>query len=179
MPLTLRDMNKFIFTLCISLLLMGNVKGQTTNLAQPDSIYTERVFLQTNAYRNQIKLSKSKFANLLKDSQKWSRKNRMSNIMIPLGPVVMAGGVYLGYDAIKGIPAVAVVNEKEYPYTIRSLPKLVGGLGAFAVGTCLLEYGNGIKTNAASWYNANHSKKSVYYTPFIDRNGLVGIRMNF
>lgn len=153
--------------------------GQEKKTALPDSIYTERVFLQTNAYRNQIKLSKSKFSALLKDSQKWSRKNTRANIMIPVSPVVMAGGIYLAYDGIKGIPAVEVVNEKEYPYTIRSLPKLLGGLGTFAVGVMLLESGNEIKTNAAKWYNGNYSKKSVSYSAFIAPSGLVGVRMNF
>lgn len=83
----------------------------------------------------------------------------MGGYLKPLGALVSVGGIGLSYIAIKGKPASVVVEGKTYDYSIRSLPKLLAGLGGFVGGICLMEFGHELQESAVDVYNANLSKK--------------------
>lgn len=150
-----------------------------------DTLSAVRNFMQTDVYRNGIKLKKDKFSLLLLGSSKWYKKNKLANIILPAGPIISAGGIYLAYDAIKGVPMVYVEDGVEYPYVVRSLPKLLGGLAFFVTGLCLVESANETKTNATNWYNQNlvknlKKKETSFNLNFgIIKSGGVGLTANF
>ncbi|WP_341228232.1 hypothetical protein [uncultured Arcticibacterium sp.] len=159
--------------------------GQEEKAIYLDTLSAVRNFMQTDVYRNGIKLKKDKFSLLLLGSSKWYKKNKIANIILPAGPIVSATGIYLGYDAIKGVPMVYVEDGVEYPYVVRSLPKLLGGLALFVTGLCLVESANETKANAANWYNQNliknHKKKETSFklNLGISKSGGVGLTANF
>jgi hypothetical protein len=173
----------------VSLLLITLISiksyAQSSDITYIDSLYASRNFMHTDVYQNQIKLTKSKFSTLLSENTKWSRKNKIANIILPVGPFISLGGIYLAYDAIKGIPMVYVENGTEYPYVVRSLPKLLGGLAAFVTGLSLMESANETKTNAANWYNGKvdtnlNAKKSAFRLKIgITNSGGMGLAANF
>ena len=174
-------MNK-MFALLFILFLSLQCNAQRNPLVDADTLNAVRNFMQTDIYKNQIKLNKLKFGSLLKDNPKWSRKNRMANIILPAGPLISLGGIYMAYDAIKGIPMVYVENGVEYPYVVRSLPELLGGLAAFVTGLSLMESANETKTNAANWYNKQVKLKqeaTVHLKMGITKSGGIGLTANF
>ncbi|AWV97826.1 hypothetical protein [Arcticibacterium luteifluviistationis] len=150
-----------------------------------DSLSAIRNFMQTDVYRNGIKLKKDKFSSLLLGNSKWYKKNKIANIILPAGPIISAGGVYLAYDAIKGVPMVYTEDGVDYPYVVRSLPKLLGGLALFVTGLCLVESANETKANATNWYNQdlmkNLKKKETSFklNLGISKSGGVGLTANF
>lgn len=143
------------FILLITLLFAVCIGGsaQQPNLSESDSLFANRKAFTTNVYGNSIKISDDRFALLLQPSKKWSKKFTISRILLPAGPVVAVGGIYLAYDAIKGTPMQAEIDGVTYPYTVRSLPKLLGGIAIFVGGMSMIESANETKTNAVNWYN--------------------------
>lgn len=119
-----------------------------------DSLYAKRVFLATYTYKEGVKLSNNELNQLFKDTKQAKIKHKWSNILKPLGPVITVGGIGLAYVAIKGTPATAIVSGKEVGYTIRSLPKLLGGLGLVAVGLSLIESSNELAQHSVDIYNS-------------------------
>lgn len=147
-------MIKYILQILIfSLIGISELKAQASLLSPSDSLFVDRKAFTTTVYRNSVKLSDNRFALLLQPSRNWSKKFQISRIILPAGPVIAAGGVYLAYDAIKGVPMVAEIDGKVYPYTVRSLPKLLGGIVIFVGGMSLIESANETKANAVNWYN--------------------------
>lgn len=127
--------------------------AQESNLSPSDSLFADRKVFTTNIYRNSVKLSDNRFQLLLQPSLVWSKKYKVSRILLPAGPVVAASGVFLAYDAIKGVPMEAEIDGVVYPYTVRSLPKLLGGIAIFVGGMSIIESANETKANAVNWYN--------------------------
>lgn len=154
----------------------------STKPAPTDSLHAVRKLFHTNVYRNTVKLSKSSFSEALRESRKWSKKNTIANVILPAGPLVTAGGIYLAYDAIKGVPMVYRHEGKDYPYVVRSLPKLLGGLALFVTGLSMVESANETKSNATDWYNGTLQKKKekafmIHYG--ITPGGGIGLTANF
>lgn len=176
---------RFILVLFIFLIGHEKTHAQKSVSTFSDSLTMVRTFMQTNAYRNGIKLDNSEFARLLAKSNKWKRKNNLARVILPLGPFIAAGGIYLAYDAIKGIPMVYVENGVEYPYVVRSLPKLLGGLVAFVTGFSLIESANETKTNAGNWFNSTlttekkMSQNKLQVDFGITDSGGLGIELKF
>ncbi|MGL4631051.1 MAG: hypothetical protein ACRCVT_07575 [Leadbetterella sp.] len=113
------------------------------------------------------------------------RKYNRGNLMIYSSPVCMAGGIYLAYDAIKGTSEQVydpAINEL-ITYKVRPIENVITGLAVFAVGMCLLEFGNESKAKAINLYNkkveSNFSKESfkpkIGFTP----SGNIGFYANF
>lgn len=176
---------RLLKTLLMILFLCGTAPAFSQEVLPSDTLVYVRKLFQSNVYKNQIKLSKSAFASHLNASKKWSRKNSIANIILPGGPVVTLGGIYLAYDAIKGVPMVATIDGKEYPYVVRSLPKLLGGLALFVTGLSLVESANETKMNATRWYNEQYIQKyQKEKTAFeikmgVTTSGGLGITANF
>lgn len=82
-----------------------------------------------------------------------------SKALIPLGAIVSAGGVYLGFDALKGTKYTQMVGNTEYTYTERPIFQLIGGIGLLAAGVCLMEYGNDAKVKSIKLYNSNKNER--------------------
>jgi hypothetical protein len=147
-----------------------------------DSLIVFRNFMQTDIYQKNRKLSKYAFSSLLRDNYKWYKKNKMANKLLPVGPFISLGGIYLAYDGLKGIPMVYMEDGVEYPYVVRSLPKLLGGLAAFVTGLSLVESANETKTNAANWYNKQvnaNQVTAIYLKMGLTKSGGIGLTANF
>lgn len=129
-----------------------------------DSLFAKRVFLATYIYKDGIKLSNKEVNNVFKDTWQPKIKYRWSNILKPIGPVVAVGGVGLAYVALKGVDATAIVEGKEVDYKIRSLPKLLIGLGLVVGGLSMVESSNELVQHSVDIYNSmlKESKKTSY-----------------
>lgn len=127
----------------------------------PDTLTYRRVFLNTRVYQNGSWLSNSKVKTLFKDTSQPRIKFNWGTYMKPIGPVVVIGGVYLAYDAIKGVPASATINGETYSYTIRSLPKLLLGLGLVVGGGSMIESSNELIQHSVEIYNRGENTKKT------------------
>ncbi len=129
-----------------------------------DSLYAKRVFLSTYIYKDGLKLSNAKVMKLYKDTWQPKIKYKWSNILKPIGPVVAVGGVGLAAIALKGVDAQVVVDGKVIDYKIRSLPKLLMGLGLVVGGLCMVESSNELAQHSVDIYNSMlKSTKKVGY----------------
>ncbi len=150
-----------------------------------DTLVYQRKLFHSVIYQNGVPITKSRFAGYLTPSAKWNRKNQIANIILPAGPVISAGGIYLAYDAIKGEPKVAAIDGKEYPYVVRSLPKLLGGLALFVTGLSMVESANETKMNATRWFNEEHIKKyqakktALHWGIGLSSEGSPAVTLNF
>ncbi len=173
--------------LLFALLLCGSSNGFSQQEAPADTLVYTRKLFHSAVSRDRVLLSKKKFTSLLESapSNKWSRKNKLANILLPVGPLISTGGVYLAYDAIKGVPMVATIDGKDYPYVVRSLPKLLGGLALFVTGLSLVESANETKMNAVRYYNEEYIKKqktagtALNWRAGVTPSGGLGVSVNF
>lgn len=143
-----------LFTICSSFL---NVFAQ-----KQDTLYAKRALLATHIYKDGIKVSNDRIRRLFKDTQQSRVKYRWSNILKPIGPVVAVGGFGLAYIALKGVDATATIDGKEIDYKIRSLPKLLMGLGLVVGGLSMVESSNELAQHAVDIYNTKLNKKTSY-----------------
>lgn len=126
-----------------------------------DTLTFRRVFLNTRVYQNGTWLSNAKVKALYKYTWQPKIKFNWGTYMKPVGPVVVLAGVYLAYDAIKGVPASATVDGKTYDYTIRSLPKLLIGLGLVVGGGSMIESSNELIQHSVEIYNQSKKTKKT------------------
>ncbi|MDZ7934835.1 MAG: hypothetical protein U5M51_07715 [Emticicia sp.] len=131
---------------------------------EKDSLYAKRVFLTTHIYKDGLKLSNQRVNQLFKDTWQPRVKYKWSNILKPIGPVVAIGGVGIAYVALKGTDATATIEGKEVDYKIRSLPKLLMGLGLFVGGLSMVESSNELAQHSVDIYNSmlNKNKKTSH-----------------
>lgn len=133
-------------------------------MAQNDSLkqelFSKREILNTKIYRDGKLISPSIVKKLYVESGSIKSNklyNRASYFLYP-GPALVAGGLYLGYDAIKGVPKQILIDGTIYKYKERSIFQLLGGIGVFAVGVCLIEYANEFKSTSVELYNRGLKK---------------------
>ncbi len=132
-----------------------------------DTLYAKRVFLTTQIYKDGIKISSKKINQLFKNTWQSRVKYKWSNVLKPVGPVVTVGGFGLAYVALKGVDATAIVDGKEVDYKIRSLPKLLMGIGLIAGGLSLVESSNELAQHSVDIYNS--MVKSRNKTSYINK----------
>lgn len=101
---------------------------------------------------------------LYKDTWQPRVKYNWGHYMNPVGPVVAVAGIGLAIVALKGVDASTVVDGKRIDYKIRSLPKLLMGLGLTVGGICIIESSNELIEHSADIYNqkVKNSKKTSY-----------------
>lgn len=152
-------MKKIIVLLFTFLFCFNNSFAQKV-----DSLHAKRVFLATSIYQSGMKLSNKKVKALYSDTWQPKIKYKWSNILKPIGPVVAIGGIGLAYIALKGVDATAVVDGQSVDYKIRSLPKLLMGLGLFAGGIAMIESSNELTQHSVDIYNSMRptAKKTTY-----------------
>jgi hypothetical protein len=169
----------FIFTLIISL----NTYSQDSTFVA--SLTHQRGFIDTRILHLGVKSSSKNTLALFEqaNAQKSIKLYKKSKYFLPVGPPLVLGGIYLGYDAIKGTKMQAEVDGKLYTYYVRPIEQLLGGIAVFAVGICMIEYANEFKAKSVDLYNENQKNKQksdkldlkVGFTP----SGKVGLYANF
>jgi hypothetical protein len=179
---------KYLFYILVFVFICQNdLLAQGAAVSSSDSLVFHRKAFTTKVFRDTNSIKDNKLSMLLKPSAKWSRKFKISRILLPAGPLVAAGGIFLAYDAIKGIPMEAEIDGTVYPYTVRSLPKLLGGIAIFVGGMSMVESANETKGNAVKWYNGYLSaeldnKKTALDIQLrfgIQESGRIGFVMKF
>jgi hypothetical protein len=141
---------KFLAILLISIGIDLHSFGQI-----PDTLTTKRVFITTKLYRNGFKLSNTRVSDLYKDNRQSRVKYKWGFYMNPVAPVITITGVGIAAIALKGQDATSIdIRGQEAKYKIRSLPKLLVGLGLAAAGLCMIESSNELIKHSAEIYNA-------------------------
>lgn len=155
---------KNLMKLKIQLLIVIFISFLNGFAQKKDSLYAKRVFLATHIYKDGFKLSSKKVNTLFENTWQPKVKYKWSNILKPIGPVIAVGGVGLAYVALKGVDATAIVDGKEVDYKIRSLPKLLMGLGLVAGGLSMVESSNELAQHSVDIYNSTlkPDKKTGY-----------------
>ncbi len=153
-------MKKIYFTLILLQISLGTLLAQNS-----DSLVAKRGIFSTHVYLQNKKLSNEELKEIFQTTWQPHIKYKWATILKPIGPIMSVGGIGLAYIAIKGKPATAIVNQKEVNYTIRSLPKLLFGLGLLAGGLSLVESSNELTANAVKIYNAtlNTNQRTSYF----------------
>lgn len=162
--------------LFLFILLSTSARAQDTGF---DSLSTRRNFLNTRIYRNEIVLHPSIVLRKYRTSNEAMRKFNTSRIMLPAGLLTAAAGVFVSYDAIKGVPRQAEINGVVYPYKVRNIKQLIIGILGTAAGISLIEYSNDLKVNSVKIYNST-SKKVAFNIKFgISPESNLGLYTNF
>ena len=123
-----------------------------------DSLHYKRNIFGGRFYQKDSVMGKKKMLRLFKDNPKLSKQYRFGRILSPVGPLVSVGGVALSYLALKGNQFSVNVEGQNYDYTVRSVPQLIAGIGAFVGGLCLIEWSNEMLSKSADRYNKNLEK---------------------
>ncbi|UTA69593.1 MULTISPECIES: hypothetical protein [Emticicia] len=150
-----------------------------------DTLVTKRVFVTTVIYRNGFKLPHKRVKSLFKDTWQPRVKYNWGTLVAPVGTAITAAGLGLTVIALKGTPATTFAEGRDVNYTVRSLPKVLMGIGIVTVGVCLIEASNEWVQSSVNIYNARQNnlraRTSVIQKinlGFTDSNGL-GLSMRF
>lgn len=134
------------------------VSAETAALPVQDSLTTKRKVLSTSIYRDGTKLSSEAIRTLYRENKKARKSYTSGQILTPLGPLISATGIALGYVAIKGKSASVNIhyNQKDITakYTIRDRTKLAAGVGLFIGGIVLLEFSNELIVRSTRRFNS-------------------------
>ncbi len=137
-----------------AILLILVVISLHTSAQNQDTLTTKRVFLTTKIYRNGFKLSNKKILSLYNDTWQPKVKYKWGYYMNPVAPIVTIAGIGMAAIALKGQNASAIVKGSEVQYKIRSMPKLLVGIGIAAAGFCMIESSNELVQHSVDIYNA-------------------------
>lgn len=149
-------LNAVFFLLCV--FSFKEIMAQNDSLKQ--ELFAKREILNTKIFRDGKLISPSIVKKLYVESGS-SKSNKLynkANYFLYPGPALVAGGIYLGYDAIKGVSKQILIDGTIYKYKERSIFQLLGGIGVFAVGVCLIEYANEFKATSVELYNSGLKK---------------------
>jgi hypothetical protein len=153
-----------------------------------DTLRSERSVLSTAIYQDDVKLSFGTIRGLYKENKAARNSYLAGKILQPLGPVISLAGLGLGYIGYKGRPASSDINYNNeditVDYTIRSQPKLIGGLALFVGGFVLVETANDLIGRSVRKFNTTlHKQDSTAHRPSIHfgitPTGHVGLYASF
>ncbi len=162
-----------------------------------DSLQTKRSLLSTAIYEGGNKLTRVVVEEKFRTFPQILKKIYVANILKPLGPLMIASGLFVGYIGIKGVQATDVVRGLRPPgvyevpdvsvnYTLRSRPKVLSSLGLLIGGICLIELSNELTTKSIVLYNnklkSTATKRSFYHTTInfgITSSGGLGLESTF
>ncbi|GAB3279102.1 hypothetical protein GCM10027347_53660 [Larkinella harenae] len=110
-------------------------------------------------------------------------KYRWGQILQPVGPLVSLAGVAVAYNGLKGHKEISYVRGPRTPtnanpsdvkveYTVRSLPKILGGLGLFVSGICLFELSHELIAKSARQFTVRYSYSNKRMPPKLVKLGL-------
>jgi hypothetical protein len=177
-----KSQTKIFFLLIISL-LGGYCYGQDSTFVP--SVTHKRGFIDTKILHLGVRANSKTILSLYQqaDAQKSIKLYKKSKYFLPVGPPLVLGGIYLGYDAIKGTKMQTEIDGKLYTYYVRPIEQLLGGIAVFAVGICMIEYANEFKATSVDLYNEKMNIKgknkkvdvSLGFTP----SGGVGLYTKF
>ncbi|MBA4852594.1 hypothetical protein [Emticicia sp. BO119] len=169
----------------LAILLMFVLISLSASAQTLDTLTAKRVFITTKIYRNGFKLSHGKILSLYKDTWQPKVKYKWGYYMNPVAPVVTVAGIGLAVVALKGKDATAIVKGNEVQYKIRSLPKLLIGIGLAGAGLCMIESSNELVQHSVDIYNAKlkNQKPAISFIQqinfgFTESNG-VGLTLRF
>ncbi len=147
----------------------------------PDTLSYKRRLLTTGIYRRGEKMSAARSAEVFLLNTEASASFRTGRILFPAGLMVSGAAVCTGWNALKGIPASAEVNGRNYDYRIRSLPKLLIGIAGLATGISLIEYSNDLRVKAVKRYNhrIKNRENPLSLRAGVSPDGQPGIFLNF
>jgi hypothetical protein len=150
-------MKSKIFVLVLIFISISKSKAQTPNL-----LTSKRVFLDSKILNNGEPLRNYEVKQLFKKSNDFKalRKFNLAKPFLYTGVPTVLGGIYLAYDAIKGTKMSVVENGQTLVYYKRPIFQLMGGVGLFTVGICLIEYSNEFKMDAVNIYNAKNANQN-------------------
>lgn len=146
------------------------------NVDISDTLWTRRSLLSTELYRKGERLSTSAVNSVFKDTPQAQKLFRTGKQLKPVGPSILVAGLVLGYLGIKGTSETAMIRgvrtttnpnvpDVEATYTKRNLPKLLGGVGLFFGGLCLIELSNELTRKSVVVYNTRSvSQKSLSHS---------------
>lgn len=160
----MKKFDKIIFVFYLSLGISIGVPrvSFSQNSDSTNILIAKRVFVNTKIYRNGIKISDKKVTEMYleKGMKKPISLINRSKYFIPSGCGLMAGGVYMAYDAIKGTRMEVEIEGKTYVYYKRPIFQVLGGIAVFSLGVSLLEYGNEFREKSVNIYNNSNKKKT-------------------
>jgi hypothetical protein len=166
-------------TIQFFLLLIVSTLSYSQKPFNKDSLVVKRKALTTYIFEGGDLLTNKQVLSLYRDGYQSMTKFRWGNRLKPFGVPVAAGGVVLAVISLKGENKIAVSAGKEYSYVVRSLPKLLIGLGLFVGGGCILESSNELIANSAKIYNQNllsKKPKKVSYFGLTNDGLSIGMR---
>ncbi|GAB3510930.1 hypothetical protein [Emticicia fontis] len=168
-----------------AILLILVVISLHTSAQTLDTLVAKRVFITTKIYRNGFKLSHDKVLRLYRDTWQPNVKYKWGYYMNPVAPVITVAGIGIAVVALKGVDATAMVKGQEVQYKIRSLPRLLIGIGLVGAGLCLIESSNELVQHSVDIYNAKLKNKKPLASfiqkadfGFTESNG-VGLTIRF
>lgn len=131
---------------------------------ESDSLQPKRHFFSTTVTQQGNRLNRRSIIQLMQEVPQAQALYRRGQLLKPLGPVLVASGLVIGYMAVKGTSKTAYAKGIGTPanpsppdvlvdYTSRSLPQLLGGISLLVGGLCLIEISNELTVKSINLYN--------------------------
>ncbi len=132
---------------------------------ESDSLIIKRSFFFNKVIQQGKQVNGRSIIELTEDIPRAQILYLRGQILKPVGPVLIASSLVVGYIAVKGTQKTAYARGIGTPanpappdvlveYTSRSLPALIGSLGLLVGGLCLIEVANGMTAQSVNLYNA-------------------------
>lgn len=136
-----------------------------SRVGESDSLLARRTFFSTIVFEQGSRLNPRSVVGVMEEIPQAQTIYLRSQLLKPVGPLLIASGLVIGYIGVKGTQKTAYAKGIGTPanpsppdvlvdYTSRSLPMLAGGVGLVIGGLCLIEIANGLTAKSIDIYNA-------------------------
>jgi hypothetical protein len=149
---------KLVYTLIFLIIANVSLFAQDT---LSNYLVSQRKAFNTTVKQKGILLNYNQLRSLYKDEnlKKSEKLLFKSRYFLPAGAAMTVGGIYLGYDAIKGTRKDIEINGINYTYYIRPIEQLLAGIAVLATGVSFIEYSNEFKRRSADLFNQSLKAK--------------------